>query len=98
MHKALTPAPDGDWSVQAGDLEWTCWETGVHVADDLFSYASQVLAQPVDRYLPIEVTLDDAATPADLLASIMMCGDLLRDESCSRWLLKQADPAALCPR
>lgn len=34
------------WAVPAGDVEWSCRDTAVHVADDLFSYASQVIAQP----------------------------------------------------
>lgn len=52
--------------------------TGVHLADDLFSYASQILAQPTTGYLPIEVGVEDTASPADLVRSIEMCGELLR--------------------
>ena len=32
----------GDWSARAGDLEWTCWETVEHIADDLVYYAMQL--------------------------------------------------------
>src|SRR6476620_11561179 len=46
MQSALTPALDRSWEVRAGDVEWTCRATASHVADDLFSYASQVIAQP----------------------------------------------------
>jgi hypothetical protein len=42
MQRALADSLNSDWSVRAGDLEWSCWQTGAHVADDLFSYASQV--------------------------------------------------------
>jgi hypothetical protein len=78
MGRALGGAGDADWSVTAGDVTWSCRETGAHVADDLFSYASQVLAQPERDYLPIEAVVQDWATPETLLRSVTMCGDLLR--------------------
>ena len=78
MRRALGDSLNSDWNVLAADLEWSCRGTAAHVADDLFSYASQVLAQPLDNYLPIEATVDDEATPEDLLGSIAMCGELLR--------------------
>ncbi|MEU3777427.1 hypothetical protein AB0F11_30390 [Streptomyces sp. NPDC032472] len=31
-----------DWNRPAGTLEWSCWETAEHLADDLFSYAAQL--------------------------------------------------------
>lgn len=65
------------WNVRAGDLDWSCWDTGGHIADDLFSYASQVIAQPDHGYLPIEATIEAGATPDDLLSAIEMCGELL---------------------
>jgi hypothetical protein len=78
MQRALGGGTKPDWDQAAGDLEWSCWRTGTHVADDLFSYASQVLAEPSSDYLPIEATVLDDATPEDLLRSIVMCGELLR--------------------
>ena len=78
MRRALGDSLNSDWNVLAGDLEWSCRGTAAHVADDLFSYASQILAQPSDSYLPIEATVLDEATPEDLLRSIAMCGELLR--------------------
>jgi hypothetical protein len=78
MWRALGDSLNSDWNVLAADLEWSCRGTAAHVADDLFSYASQVLAQPLDNYLPIEATVHDEATPEDLLRSIAMCGELLR--------------------
>lgn len=78
MRRALGDSLNSDWNVLAADLEWSCRGTGAHVADDLFSYASQVLAQPLDNYLPIEATVDDEATPEELLRSTAMCGELLR--------------------
>jgi hypothetical protein len=78
MRRALGDSLNSDWNVLAADLEWSCWGTAAHVTDDLFSYSSQILAQPSDNYLPIEATVDDEATPEDLLPSIAMCGELLR--------------------
>ncbi|MDQ1634999.1 MAG: hypothetical protein QOJ32_1808 [Frankiaceae bacterium] len=77
MQRALGDAVDADWTVPAGDLDWSCWSTGGHIADDLFSYASQVIAQPTRAYLPIEANIEARATPAELLESIVMCGSLL---------------------
>ncbi|AXE24689.1 hypothetical protein C0216_15575 [Streptomyces globosus] len=31
-----------DWNRAAGTLEWSCWETAEHLADDLFAYAAQL--------------------------------------------------------
>lgn len=74
---ALDRFADADWSRPARDLEWSCWTTGVHLADDYFAYASQILAQPPSSYLPIEVVLGERATAAQLLDSISMCAELL---------------------
>ena len=78
MQRALGGSTSADWSVAAGDLDWSCWQTGAHIADDLFSYASQVLAQPAQGYLPIEAAIEPGAPPAAVLESIAMCGELLR--------------------
>jgi hypothetical protein len=77
MTSALTPALDHIWEVPAGDLEWSCRATAAHVADDLFSYASQVIAQPDSGYLPIEAVIDPRATIAETLRAVEMCGRLL---------------------
>jgi hypothetical protein len=78
LRRVLAGTLDADWSVPAGDLEWTCRETGEHIADDLFSYASQVLARPTRGYLPVEARLESRATPETLIRVVAMCGDLLR--------------------
>jgi hypothetical protein len=51
--RALSTATDADWSVPAGDLEWDCWETAEHVADDLFFYAAQLGAPEFEDDLPL---------------------------------------------
>jgi hypothetical protein len=52
--EALRPAAGADWSVPAGDLDWTCWETAEHIADDLVAYAAQMGADGYPDYLPFE--------------------------------------------
>ena len=38
----LESGREGDWSARAGELDWTCWETVEHLADDWFDYAAQL--------------------------------------------------------
>ena len=38
----LATALDQNWHVPAGTLDWDCWETVEHMADDLFAYAAQL--------------------------------------------------------
>ncbi|MBA3274379.1 MAG: hypothetical protein H0T72_01190, partial [Chloroflexia bacterium] len=38
----LEPVDGADWSVPAGDLEWSCWRTLDHVVDTLLLYGSYV--------------------------------------------------------
>ena len=77
MRSALTPALDQTWEVPAGDVAWSRRATAAHVADDLFSYASQVIAQPERGYLPIEAVIDPRASNAEILRAVEMCGRLL---------------------
>ncbi|MFI6873258.1 hypothetical protein ACIBL6_07465 [Streptomyces sp. NPDC050400] len=88
---ALTPALDADWDVPAGGLTWTVWETGEHLADDLFWYAAHIgpLTPAVDGNLPFgsdrrsptgpenTVTADRDAGPAALLRVMDACGGIL---------------------
>ncbi|GAA3377907.1 hypothetical protein GCM10020367_55430 [Streptomyces sannanensis] len=51
---ALRTADPSGWSARAGSLEWDCWETAEHLADDLFSYAVQLGPEspPLDSHVP----------------------------------------------
>jgi hypothetical protein len=40
--EAFGDVPDDAWDVPAGGLEWSCWETVEHMADDTFVYAAQL--------------------------------------------------------
>jgi hypothetical protein len=85
----LRSGVDRDWSVRAGPLEWSCWETAEHLADDLLTYATQLGAPSVDSHVPFGWTrrreggpanaiwADDAAGVAGLLSVVEACGALL---------------------
>ena len=77
---ALRPYARYDWhGTKAADLEWSCWDTALHVADDLYFYAVQLSYGPPDRdHLPTELALEDAATVARVLDAISAHGELLR--------------------
>ena len=50
----LETVTDRDWGVPASGLDWTCWESVEHLADDLFAYAGQLGTDrpPKDTYVP----------------------------------------------
>ena len=77
MRSLLSAVVDTSWVVPAGDVEWSCRDTAAHVADDLFSYASQMIAEPQDNYLPIDAVIDPNATNRQILDAIAMCGRML---------------------
>jgi Mycothiol maleylpyruvate isomerase N-terminal domain len=89
MVHALTAVRDKDWHVPAGSLDWDCWETIEHVCDDLFSYAGQLGAKPLDRYVPFgtkerrpggpdeTIYADPDAGVDGLLLALRACGALL---------------------
>jgi len=58
---ALGAGADRDWWGRAGELEWDCWETVEHIADDLVFYGAQLGAPGYAAYLPLEAM---AAGPA----------------------------------
>jgi hypothetical protein len=76
--RALLPRVDADWSVMASDLDWSCWKTGVHIADDLVFYASQIIDQPSEGHVPFEITMESSADPQGLLRTIAVCGAILQ--------------------
>ncbi|QKW10989.1 DinB family protein [Streptomyces sp. NA04227] len=87
----LDGVPAAQWHDRAGELEWTCWETLEHLADDLLTYALRFgLARPnaVPR-VPLRVSCDrpggpgnvvfgdHEAGPEGLLTVVEACGGLL---------------------
>ncbi|MFF3959828.1 DinB family protein [Streptomyces sp. NPDC001890] len=101
----LEGVPAAQWQDRAGGLEWTCWETLEHLADDLLTYALRFgLSQPnaVPR-VPLRISSDRPAGPANvifgdreagsegLLTVVEACGGLLATA------VDTADPATLAP-
>jgi len=87
---ALAGRPAADWERAAGPIEWTCWETAEHLADDLFGYAGQLSppVPPLDGYVPYAVEpvrgggppsairADRSAGPEGLLRVVESAGGL----------------------
>ncbi|MFI8807216.1 hypothetical protein [Micromonospora chalcea] len=67
MTAVLRPAADRDWTVRAGDLDWSCWTTAAHIAHDLIAYAGQVSGRPDGGYLPYDLRVHADAAPAEVL-------------------------------
>ncbi|WP_327315232.1 hypothetical protein [Streptomyces sp. NBC_01235] len=80
-----------DWDADAGSLEWSCWETVEHLADDLFAYAAQLGPEKpqLDTEVPFVwraersgapanvIFADRGAGPAGLVQVLDACGGLL---------------------
>ncbi|WP_433320329.1 maleylpyruvate isomerase N-terminal domain-containing protein [Micromonospora sp. CA-269861] len=77
MTRALVARRDGDWSVPAGTLSWSCWTTAAHVAHDVLAYAGQVTGSPDDGYLPYDLRVSPDATPTQVLTVVRACAGLL---------------------
>ncbi|MGI8879061.1 MAG: hypothetical protein ACR2KJ_00820 [Jatrophihabitans sp.] len=62
---ALGGVVEQDWHVPAGSLDWDCWETLEHVADDLFAYAGQLVPVPAPTTgdVPFEIRQQRAGGP-----------------------------------
>lgn len=87
----LSGALDRDWQVPAAGLDWTCWETLEHMADDLFAYAAQLgpSAPSLTEHVPIgyqhrrpggpglTIFVDPADGPGAILVVLETCGRLL---------------------
>jgi len=77
MTSTLIPLVDADWTVAAGGLDWSCWQTAAHVAHDLHAYACQVTAGPREAYLPLDLVVRPGAPPAQLLRAVQTSASLL---------------------
>ncbi|WP_327292628.1 DinB family protein [Streptomyces sp. NBC_01198] len=88
---ALQAAPDSGWDKAAGSLQWTCWQTVEHLADDLFAYALQLgpRVPSLTTHVPATWRRETAGGPAStifvdrgegtagLLQVLEACGALL---------------------
>lgn len=93
--KVLGPHTGEDWTVPAGQLEWSCWATAAHIAHDLLAYAGQVAVRPADSYLPFDLNVRPSASPAEVLQAVTACGRLLAVRTALRSRARQIVPR--CP-
>ncbi|MCM0675305.1 hypothetical protein NCC78_11490 [Micromonospora phytophila] len=99
MTTVLAPHTGRDWTVTAGDLEWSCWTTAAHVAHDLLAYAGQVAGRPDAGYLPFDLVVSPTAHPGEVLRVVTACAGLLRaaldaaDPRARAWHFGPCDPA-----
>jgi hypothetical protein len=67
LSTALEPVLDRDWTAATGTGDLTAFRTAEHLGDCLLSYAAQLTARRMDRYVNFEAALTAAATNADAL-------------------------------
>lgn len=65
----LEPLADGDWSIRAGDLEWSARQTLEHMVGVLDFYALHLAAR-APQHLPLRYALDPGLSIRDLLTSV----------------------------
>ena len=66
-----------DWSVPAGSLEWSCWQTVDHMIDCVFSYAFQLASRAQNGFLPFqELHAMPEATPRELVTGLRGIAEL----------------------
>jgi hypothetical protein len=76
-----------DWQqVPAAGLQWSCWQTALHMVDCLYFYTMQIVYGQPDAYLCTELALDDTASPPRLLAALSAHAELLQR------IARSADP------
>ncbi|GHG72836.1 hypothetical protein GCM10018779_48520 [Streptomyces griseocarneus] len=65
----LRRAPQERWGEKAGSLEWDCWETVEHLADDMFCYATQLAPHSgaLNGYVPFLMTRQREGGPNETL-------------------------------
>ncbi|QGV78955.1 GNAT family N-acetyltransferase [Streptomyces ficellus] len=74
---ALRGVADRDWSGPAAGLDWSCYDTAVHIAGDFTGYATQLTGRSTDSYVPFEIGADPGTPPAGLVRVIEATGGLL---------------------
>src|SRR3954467_12872130 len=87
----LREARDADWEATAGPLEWTCWETTEHIADNFFFHAAQLGPNPPSTSGQVQfawrrqreggpglvIFADRKAGPDGLVRMVDACGGLM---------------------
>jgi hypothetical protein len=78
VHRTWKSGLDRDWSVPAGTLEWSCFETADHTVDCVFSYALFLASRRRDMYPPFtELHALPGAGPADVVNGLRAVSTML---------------------
>jgi uncharacterized protein (TIGR03083 family) len=77
VEDVLGPLVDRDWSVPAGDLEWTCAHTAIHAANCLAKYAAQLAGRVEGAYLRFRLVAAPDEAPGEILRILGSAGRLL---------------------
>jgi hypothetical protein len=73
----LRPLADRDWTRRAGELEWSCAQTAIHLANDLVKYAAQLAGRVDDAYLRFRLVVAPDEPPDELLRIVHSAAQLL---------------------
>ncbi|MBA8946020.1 maleylpyruvate isomerase N-terminal domain-containing protein [Streptomyces calvus] len=73
----LDKCADQDWLRPAGELEWSCYQTISHLSQAVFGYAGLLIAQPVDRWIGLRISVDDGTPPELAVEGLHIGGTLL---------------------
>ncbi|MEV8378161.1 hypothetical protein AB0P21_35815 [Kribbella sp. NPDC056861] len=84
--EVLSGAVDGDWSVPAGDLEWSCAFTVEHVGQALLHWSTQLAVNAETGYVRWRSQVQNGAPPAGMIDFLEAAGRILG-------LVVQAAPA-----
>lgn len=72
-------ASEGDWSVPAGTVEWSCTKTADHAVDCVYAPAFFLASRRMDGYpdVGLDLTLGNQATPLLLVESLQIATRIL---------------------
>jgi hypothetical protein len=101
---AWTAGSEGDWSVPAGTLEWSCTRTADHAVDCVYAPAFFLASRRLDAYPGAggDLTMGERATPAALVESLAIATRILAGvvndaEPHVRAVIFQRPPAVAAP-
>lgn len=75
---ALDQVVDRDWTLLAGSLRWTCWQTIDHATDCVHSFALQIASEADSGFLPFApMHAEVRATPSEMIQALRGVSALL---------------------
>lgn len=72
VSESWASAADGDWSVQAGTVEWSCIRTAAHAVDCVYAPAFFLASRRTDAYpqMGLDLGIGPDAKPAWIIESL----------------------------